>query len=208
MIKQLYKEQDKNNKKNNQDPPDYNGDGNGNALVPVNPIAFPTEYQWNNLSQTLPRLKTDGLYTRNYLQEYSPRSMKTKAIVYMADNESIIPREDVTLPYPNLPPKEATLPYPTLTTRNLPMLPVSQTAEQYARSPIVSKIRQDIRNTQSEINTICALGNNTGIRPVIDVKINGRSINALCDTGATVYILRQTFLKPNELNQLSIPTKI
>ena len=146
MIKQLYKEQYKNNKKNNQDPPDYNGDGNGNALVPVNSIAFPTKNQWNNLSQTLPRLKTDGLYTRNYLQEYSPRLTKTKAFAYMADNESIIPREDVTIPYPNLPPREATLPYPNITTKNLPMLPVSQTAEEHARIPIMTKDRQDIRD--------------------------------------------------------------
>ena len=79
----------------------------------------------------------------------------------MADNESIIPREDVTIPYPNLPPKETTLPYPCITTRNLPMLPISQETDQYARIPIMSKGRQDIRDTQSEINTIYALGNNT-----------------------------------------------
>ena len=82
----------------------------------------------------------------------------------MADN-------DVTLPYPNLPPKKTTLPYPSITTRNLPMLPISQEADQYTRIPITSKSRHDIRDTQSEINTIYALRNNTGIRPVIDVKI-------------------------------------
>ena len=101
MIKQLYKEQDKNNKKNNQDPPNYNGDEDGNAIMPLKQLALPTEQQWNTLKSTLPQLRTDEFHTRNYTLEYSPKSTKNKTFAfspYMADNESIIPREDGTLP--------------------------------------------------------------------------------------------------------------
>ena len=72
----------------NQDPPDYNGDGDGNAIMPLKKLAFPTEQQWNTLKNTLPRLRTDEFYTRNYTLEYSARTTKNKTFAfspYMVD---------------------------------------------------------------------------------------------------------------------------
>ena len=103
----------------------------------------------------------------------------------MADNESIIPREDVTLPYPKLPPKETTLPYPSITTRNL----IGRMDE----DDCISKVRELLRR---KILMGCDLQGD-----IKALNIKAEKLLGIRDISGSIAI-QETMKNPNPLNGL------